>query len=108
MTKKTKELIASELSSARSKPGCVKCGSKNVRIMGQATLSVPIELYGEFSKKNLRRKDCYLMGVNWETFDFICENPKCNHVVQAYGNYVSRLQKENEQLKAKLKRGKNV
>jgi hypothetical protein len=56
----------------------------------------------QFSKKNLRKKEVYLMGVLWETADYICTNPKCGKVVDGYGNYVSNLKKENEILKKKL------
>ena len=79
---------------------CPKC-SGPVRIMGQCTLSAPGELYAKFSKSNLRRKDVYLMGVNWETFDVLCQNPKCSHTINGYGNYVSRLQQENQAVKAR-------
>ena len=77
---------------------CQHCDSENVRIQGQATLSAPGELMHQFSKSNLRRKDVYLMGVNWETFDVICGD--CSRVTPAYGNYVSRMEKEVERLQA--------
>jgi len=80
---------------------CEHCG-KPTRIQVQATISAPAELSHNFTKKNLRRRDVYLLGVNWETADIICENPKCRRVVRAYGNYVSRLEKENAQLKAEI------
>ena len=62
------------------------------RIQVQATLSAPAELLHNFSKTNLRRRDVYLLGVNWETADTISEN--CGTVVHAYGNYISRLEKK--------------
>lgn len=71
--------------------------------MGQATLVAPASMYGAFSKSNLRKKEVYLQGVNWETFDFICMNPKCCNTTNAYGNYVSKLEKENKELKERLK-----
>ena len=43
----------------------------------------------------------YLIGVLWETADFICTNPKCGKVLDGYGNYVTNLKKEVERLKAK-------
>ena len=79
---------------------CQHCDSENVRIQGQATLSAPGELMHQFSKSNLRRKDVYLMGVNWETFDVICGD--CSRVTPAYGNYVSRMEKEVERLTARV------
>lgn len=69
---------------------CPKCGGP-ARIQVQATLATPAELAHQFSKSNLRRKDCYLLGVNWETMDIICTSPKCRHVSNGYGNYVTRL-----------------
>jgi hypothetical protein len=81
---------------------CKKCGSKKVRMMGQVILSAPIDFYGNLSKTNLKKKEVYLLGAIWETFDFICCNPKCRHVESAYGTYVSNLKKENEQLKQRI------
>ena len=43
----------------------------------------------------------YLMGVLWETADFICTNPECRKVLDGYGNYVTNLKKEVERLKSK-------
>ena len=43
----------------------------------------------------------YLMGVLWETADFICTNPECRKVLDGYGNYVTSLEKEVERLKSK-------
>ena len=79
---------------------CERCGS-DTRIQVQAVISAPGELAHQFSKQNLRRKDVYLMGVLWETADFICTNPECGKVVDGYGNYVTNLKKEVERLKAK-------
>ena len=80
---------------------CLKCGSPT-RIQVQATISAPGDLAHQFSKQNLRRKDVYLLGVNWETADFICTNPKCGVVRDGYGNYVSKLEKEVKRLKEEL------
>ena len=79
---------------------CERCGS-DTRIQVQAVISAPGELAHQFSKQNLRRKDVYLVGVLWETADFICTNPECGKVVDGYGNYVTNLQKEVDRLKAK-------
>lgn len=65
----------------------------------QAVISAPGELAHLFSKQNLRSKDVYLMGVLWETADYICINPDCRKVVNGYGNYVTNLKKEVERLK---------
>ena len=67
----------------------------------QATISAPGKLAHRLSKQSLRRKDVYLMGVMWETADFICTNPECGNVHDGYGNYVTNLKKEVERLKAK-------
>ncbi len=79
---------------------CEKCNSPT-RMQVQATISAPGELAHQFSKKNLRQKEVHLMGVMWETADFICTNPNCSHVTNGYGTYVSNLRKEVERLKAK-------
>lgn len=76
---------------------CIHCGSPT-RMQVQATISAPGELAHQFSKTNLRRKDVHLIGVQWETADFICTNPECQRVTDGYGNYVSNLKKENERL----------
>ncbi len=42
----------------------------------------------------------HFMGVLWETADFICTNPECGRVTDGYGNYVSRLTKDEKRLNA--------
>lgn len=79
---------------------CLKCGG-NTHIQVQAVISAPSRLYAQFSKKNLRDAAVQLMGVSWETTDFICDEPTCGHVTDGYGNYVTNLKKEVERLKAK-------
>lgn len=79
---------------------CPKCGSCDTKIMVQAVVVAPAEMYREFSKQNLRRKDVYLQGVLWETCDFICS--ACGWASDHYGNYVTRLARENIELKAEL------
>ena len=79
---------------------CERCGSET-RMQVQAVISAPGELAHNLSKKNLKRKDVYLMGVNWETADYICTNQKCGKVFNGYGNYVTRLEKEVDRLRTK-------
>lgn len=62
--------------------------------MVQATIAAPAGLAHQFSKQNLRRADVYLMGVNWETMDFVCGNPECARVTDGFGNYVTRLESQ--------------
>ncbi|MCY1367803.1 hypothetical protein D9M69_547510 [compost metagenome] len=81
---------------------CPHCGSDG-RIQVQAVISAPAALAHQFSKQNLRSKDVRLMGVLWETMDFICGNEKCQRVTDGYGNYVTNLKKRVEELEAKLK-----
>jgi len=76
---------------------CQHCGSPT-RMQVQAVISAPGELNHQFSKKNLRRADVYLMGVLWETADFICTNPKCQRMVDGYGNYVTKMRKALEEI----------
>ena len=79
---------------------CGRCGG-DTRMQVHAVISAPGELAHQFSKQNLRRKDVYLMGVLWETADYLCTNPECRYVITGYGNYVTNLEKEVERLKAK-------
>ncbi len=85
---------------------CEMCGSPT-RMCVQAIISAPGELAHKFSKQNLRRADVYLLGVKWETADFICTDPKCRHVTNGYGNYVSNLEKEVKKLRAQINGGGN-
>lgn len=85
---------------------CPKCGSETT-MQVQAVISAPGELAHQLSKQNLRRKDVQLLGVLWETADYVCTNWACAHVVTGYGNYVTKLEKENERLKAELSALKN-
>lgn len=70
--------------------------------MVQTIITAPSRLYRLFSKKNLRSKEVQTNGTLWETCDFICGNPECGRVTNGYGNYVTRLQDENEKLKARV------
>ena len=80
---------------------CIHCGGKT-RIQVQAVISAPGELAHQFSKKNLRSKEVYLMGVLWETADYICVEPNCGRVLDGYGNYVTGLKKRVKELEARL------
>jgi hypothetical protein len=73
-----------------------------MRMQVQAVVSAPSDLLHGLSKRNLRRKDVYLMGVLWETADHICTNEKCSHVIDGYGNYVTNLKKQRDELLASL------
>lgn len=84
---------------------CPRCGGP-MRMQVQAVISAPSELESQLSKRNLRRKDVYLMGVLWETADHICTTPKCGYVFGAYGNYVTNLKKRVEELEALLEQMK--
>jgi hypothetical protein len=59
-----------------------------------ATVSAPGEFFGNLTKANIRRKDVYLSGVNWETANFICTNEECRYIYAGYGNYISKLEKK--------------
>jgi len=81
---------------------CQKCGS-DTRMQVNVVISAPGDLAHNLSKRNLRSKDVFIMGVKWETADFICTNAKCRHVTIGYGNYVSNLEKEKDKLFQQLK-----
>lgn len=80
---------------------CEKCGSET-RAMGYMQVSVPSSYMNNFTKNNIKSKEFRILGVNWETFDFICTNESCRYVTDGYGNYVTNLKKENERLKNSL------
>lgn len=80
---------------------CTHCGSDG-RIQVQAVIEAPAELAHQFSKTNMKRKDVFFRGVLWETMDFICGNPECGRIRDGYGNYVTNLQKENDELKKRI------
>ena len=80
---------------------CERCGGPT-QMQVQAVISAPSELEHQFSKQNLRSKDVHLLGVLWETADYICTNPECQYVTNGYGNYVSNLKKENDVLRKAL------
>jgi hypothetical protein len=83
---------------------CEHCGG-DTRMQVEAIISAPGDLAYQLSKRNLRGKDVQLVGVLWETADFICTNPECRKVTNGYGNYVTNLRKEVERLKAKYEGG---
>ena len=62
------------------------------------SVCAPTTMLHNFSKQNIQNKNFTIMGVMWETADFLCENQKCRHVTNGYGNYVTNLKKENEKL----------
>jgi hypothetical protein len=80
---------------------CPKCNSSTV-MQVQLMLQAPGECSQNLSKKALRRKDVHVMGVLWETADYVCTNPQCGHVLDGYGNYVTNLAKANESLRQQL------
>lgn len=80
---------------------CEKCGSPT-RMQVQVTVSAPGEFYHKLAKRVFRRKDVDVLGVNWETADFICTKPGCHHVRDGYGNYVTNLRKQVQALEAEV------
>lgn len=79
---------------------CERCGGES-RVMVMMQVSAPSSMMYKFSKKNMASKEFTIWGVNWETADFICT--KCGYTTNGYGNYVKKLEKENEELKQKLR-----
>ncbi|MDV7398878.1 DUF551 domain-containing protein, partial [Arthrospira platensis SPKY1] len=67
-------------------------------------VTIPEELMRKLSKQNMRDKRVAITSVNWETFDAICTNPSCRHVTNAYGNYVTNLEKRIAELEAQMPR----
>lgn len=82
---------------------CERCGSPT-KAMLQMSVCAPSEMMHNFSKKNIRSAEFQIHGVLWETADFICTNEACRHITDGYGNYVTRLKKENEKLKSVLEK----
>lgn len=77
---------------------CVKCGFATT-MQVQATIQA---LGTSYHNLQLHHPGVELLGVNWETADFICRNQSCRYVDDGMGNYVTRLRKENEELKRRL------
>lgn len=71
---------------------CPKCGS-NTTMMIQVTMVIPSEMTSQLSKKNIAKKEVQLWGVNWDSADHICTNPKCRFTVDGYGHYIKNLEK---------------
>lgn len=93
---------------------CEHCGSEG-RIMVQMTVVAPGSMYMNLPKRNFRYKEVEVWGVLWETADFICGSPACGRTSDGYGNYVTRLKKtcedlkaENANLRALIERKKNA
>lgn len=82
---------------------CLKCGGPT-QMQVLVSVSAPGELYRQLSKPAYRRKDVSILGVLWETADFICEDPKCGQVTNGYGNYVTNLEQKVRQLEAQVSR----
>lgn len=80
---------------------CEKCGA-DTNAMVQMSVCAPSSMIHNFSKKNMSKKEFRVLGVLWETADLLCTNEKCGYVTDGYGNYVSKLAKENKELKEKL------
>lgn len=80
---------------------CEKCGSET-KAMVLMSVCAPSEMLHNFTKKNLNSKEFQILGVLWETADFLCQNEECRHVSNGYGNYVTKLAKENKELKEEL------
>lgn len=72
---------------------CDKCGLE-MRMMVQMIVSAPSSMGSYFSKTNMRSKEFRILGVNWETANYFCENNECRHAILSYGNYVTNLKKD--------------
>ena len=79
---------------------CPKCESEDMDMQVQATIQAPASMARLFSKANLRKKEVCLLGVNWETADYICND--CGYVIDGYGNYVSKMEKALKEFKEEV------
>ena len=59
---------------------CPKCNS-DVEMMVNVTILAPAEMEGQFSKKNLRKKEVKIYAVNWERASYFCRNDKCRWIM---------------------------
>ena len=66
-------------------------------------MRLPSALMGALTAENLKNATVRVVGVNWETFDFMCSSEACRHHEHAYGNYISRLEDENKMLHQRMK-----
>lgn len=81
---------------------CPKCSGTDFRIQFLLGVSAPHELECKFSKSVFRRADVHITHANWETLTRICINPKCCWTDNGYGNRVTRLLADKQQLKKRL------
>jgi len=79
---------------------CPKCGTE-MRMHVQVIISAPSSMEGNFSKRNIRKKEVYLLGVKWETADYICKS--CGTIIPDCGNYVCELENKIQKLEKQLK-----
>lgn len=60
---------------------CENCGSEDLDIMLDITISIPQELYHNLHKQDFKRSDVKIYSANWSSADFICK--KCGYVKSA-------------------------
>lgn len=53
---------------------CKKCGSENLGVMVDITISMPIKYYYALTKSAFRSKDIKMWGANWPKADIICHD----------------------------------
>jgi hypothetical protein len=56
---------------------CIKCGSENVKIMVDITISLHPKYIRRLTKKAFQSKDVRLCGANWGEATIMCAD--CNH-----------------------------
>jgi len=56
----------------------------------RATINAPTDMFGVFSKHNLRDKEVSLTDIQWATADIACV--ECDNVVHGYGSITTRLE----------------
>ena len=96
---------------------CPKCGSKNVHFDGNLFIRASMSMWGNLTKRNIRKKEFNIQGFNWSHANIYCmdcwfylRQGKRNHIdnlqtqVNESEKLIDILQSEISQLKQQIKR----
>ncbi len=53
---------------------CKKCGSSNILVIAEVTISMPVNNFHNLTKKAISSRGVRLWGVDWEKASFVCGN----------------------------------
>jgi hypothetical protein len=58
---------------------CQKCGSQDILVIVTAFLEIPIKMYGNLTKENIKKKDVQIRGADWGKASFLCKD--CGYMI---------------------------